>query len=247
MAFDVIPNEDLPQFTVLTSYHVERLGQYPVCLATFAECVYLTAPPVSVTATEDLNGDGLKEILTVTAWSGSAESDVLNKYLKGPTGALIGQITSASLEQVTAAVLGPSGSVITPAVNQMKVTLTPAPATDIVGSNIAIITQNPVGALCYKQAGNGRRWTVSVDGSVPAQMQRMITMLGTIYFKAVKFALDALNVTKTDAEVQAAIQACALQGNNIDSIFGSEGDQLEIDRRAGTLVGFTSPGAPTIS
>lgn len=246
MAFDIAQDGETPKFTVLSQYSVERTGQYPVARATFEECVYMMDGPATVTLAEDLDGDGHKETLTVPGL-GEVPS-MATRVLCTQDSTVVGTISNAVITVVTPAVVDGTGIVITPAVHSAKLTLGTPPSTDLTGVKVGVVKRMPVGTPAYRRARAGKTWQIVMDGANPQSMQQMATMLGKIYFNAVKAALTALGVSKTDAEISAALQMLASQGTNIDGIFAAVGEALEITRRSGGVPFLTVFGdAPVVT
>jgi hypothetical protein len=243
MAFEIIQDKEQPKFTVLSSYTVERVGEFPICRATFTECVYLTNAFVRAASVDDADGDGATErIIVPQAWNLTAQQ-LEGQYLTNKNNVILGQIVSAEIVNIPAST--DDEGVVTPAVHEVRLAMNAPQSPSVAGTKVAVIKRMPTGALAYRKAQSGKEWSISLNGAEPAHLARMVTMLGAIYFKAIKSALGVFGVDKTDAEIFAALQTLAYQGINIDGLFAEAGDQLELDRRAGDLVGNVTPDAPT--
>lgn len=221
MAFEPIIDIEQPKFSLVSQYTVTRYGKYPVVRVGYIECVHLLGPDVPIVAAS-ANEEG--EYTTITVDGYTDDPSVVGRTLAWPDSTVIGTVTDTTTT--------PEGTVLT-----LSVPLPVSP----VGQSVALVEMMPVGTLAYRPSRNGKQWELAVDGSDPLAMQRMGQMLGTVYVKAGMLLLQQLGVTTvTVAQVQAAVQALAATGTNIDGLLAQEGEKLEQDRRQG-LVPFIKP------
>lgn len=221
MAFSIAPNNEAPKYTVLSKYEVYRIGAFPSATATFTECVYDLDGPAIVQSATDLDEDGLLETLSIPGLVG----------VGGLVGRKLCYADSTEIGRIATAVV----SEIAPGVSTVTITLVTPPTVDLTGARIGVCKVMPVGTPVYRRARGGKEWSIRLDGANGVAMQRMIQMLGAIYFVAAKSVIVALGVSKTDAEIVGALNALAANLVNIDGIFAAQGETLEQDRRTGAL------------
>jgi hypothetical protein len=220
---------EAPVFALVSQYTVGRINQYPSVRVTFDEVVYLPEMTVIVDEALDANADNLFEKLRIAAWADQEELVGRELCLKNST--YLGKIVTA--EKVTPPEDDP----------YLEITLDNGFALDLSGEEIVLIAKMPVGTNAYRRARAGLRWELYLDGSNPMAMTRMTTMLGRVYFKALKAGLMQLGINSvSDAQILMAVQALAAQGINIDGLLAQEGEQLELDRAAGEPTGVLAFG-----
>ena len=221
MAFSIAPHVEAPKYTVLSKYEVYRIGQFPTAMATFTECVYELDGPAIVQSATDSNSDGLKDTLVIPGLA--SVTSLVGRKLCYADSTEIGKIATAVVSESS------------PGVNTVTITLVVAPTVDLTGVKVGACKVMAVGTPVYRRAVGGKEWSIYLDGTKGVAMTRMIQMLGAIYFVAAKTVLVALGVSKTDGEIVAALDALAATQTNIDGIFAAQGENLELERRLGTL------------
>lgn len=134
-------------------------------------------------------------------------------------------------------------SILTPATYDLRLTVD-APVTLPTGAPVALVAQTLVGTPAYRRADGGRAWELTLSGGQPDAMTRMTTMLGTAFVVAGSELLSELSATLgatatlgsvTADQVSAAVTALGEKGRNLDGYLAEQGEQLEEDRRAGSL------------
>lgn len=93
---------------------------------------------------------------------------------------------------------------------------------------------NALGMPLHEPLPGRERWALELSAADDAQKSRMMELLGAIYVAAGANLLAALGISKTVAEIQAAVEALAGTGVNMDALIAQAFEQLELDRRAGT-------------
>lgn len=243
MAFDLPNDQDAPKFTVVSAYGVSRLGRAPSATVALSEVAYSFTAQATVDSTEDLDGDGLHEVLHIGGFGNLSAAGLVGKPLALPDSTDLGLVAAATSVVVTPAQTDASGAVLTPAVLSMTLTMgTPSPA-DLAGQTIGLVLTNSFGGPVYRHPTRGREWTLCLNGSNPADFARMQQAMGTILATALTEGLRVMEIEATPERIQDAVVALAGQGITIDSIWSDVAQQIELARRAGTYVPSTIMGS----
>lgn len=236
MAFDVNrSSQETPQYTVVSSYEVHRLGQFPAVRVAYEECVFLTDDGV-VEAVADDSGDGALDTIIVPALGG--RTDLVGRDVVTEAGALVGKVLS--VQQIEATPAGTDGAGIPVlATYKARITLNSVVSATLVGAKVGVVKKMPVGTTAYRRAKGGKRWETLLTGQNPSSMEYIKNMLGTAYFTAVRLALVELGLSAgvSDAQLVTALNALAAKGTNIDGILAQQAEKMERDRVAGTVAG----------
>lgn len=216
MAINVPNTRENPQFVVVSDYSVQRLGKYPLVAAGFEECVYLTGTPLPVLAHDT------SDVLVVAPFAGAAES--VGAKVLDPASNVLGEVTAA--QEVTT---GEGEEAVTLVHLTLDTPVSPTP------DDLRLVERLPTGADAYRRARSGNRWILQLDGTHPTQMARIASMLVTAYMNAVTAVLDKLQLSVDPQDLAAAILELAGEGVTVDAILAEQAEQMEMDRRAGTL------------
>lgn len=241
MAFE-LPGDvaDVPKYTIVSSYAVNRMGPSPTATLGLMEVSYVFALQAPVDAAQDLDGDGKFEVLQVNGLA--SLGDVTGKQLALADSTNVSIVKSATVTTVTPAVVDAQGIVTTPAVLALTLTLTtPSPA-DLTGQTVGIVQTNAMNGPTYRKPTRGREWTLVLNSAVPGDLARMSQAMGSMYVSAVAQALAAMEINSPMSQIETVVQDLALEGINIDSIWADQGAQVELDRRAKTFTPSTTMG-----
>lgn len=221
MAFSVAAAPVIPKFSVISEYSVFRIGLVPTARVVIQECIYILEQPTTIISSVDVDGDGKFEVITVSGWAG-----VIGRTVSLADSTKVGVITAASE--------------VSP---NVQITLDTGSETRLDGQQVFLVVQMPVGTPAYQPAELGRRWELFIDGSNPDAMARLSLILGTVHVEAALAVLTALgNSTITQAQVAAAVQGLAAKAINIDGLIADQAEQLELDRRAGSVPWLSATG-----
>jgi hypothetical protein len=221
---------------------VYRIGEYPLIRIKYDECVYVTDTfdVLNVSSSDSGSTYDIFEIPDL-----SNHSDITNYIVVDSTGSVIGNVTSLNTTKLTDEVLvtdeaGVTSS-YTPATYTAHLEVSGSITTDLTGESIGIVKKNPVGTDSYRRSIGGMSWILELNGSKSESMSRISTMLGTVYFSALKSGIAELieNVGDvslseiTDSNILTAVTQLAQKETNIDGILAKQGENLELDRRSG--------------
>lgn len=242
MAFAVADKSEFPIHTLLSEYHVYRSGNYPIVRIKYDEVVYLTENFTVKTAT--YSSGSLYDVLEIPDLAN--HTDITNSLVTNSTGSEIGEVLSFETVELSPEVreTDSTGVVInyTPAVYTAYVTLKVGVSTDLSGKTIGIVKKMPIGTNAFRKSVGGMEWSLILDGSNPTAMQKISSMLGTVFFSSVKKGIEQLISSKsgsaqlssiTDADIFSVVQTLAANQINADSILAEQGELLELDRRSG--------------
>lgn len=235
MAMAALATRIPPKFALVSSYTVNRIGKYPMVNVAYMECNYLLGSTLVISASEDLDADGLAEVLTV---QDLGTASLVGHVLADKSSNDVAVITAFERVEVTPETTTTDGAgvtVTTPATYAAKLTLSVGLSAAQLAVPMAVVEKMPVGTNAYANAPDGAQWNISLYGSNPLAMQEMGNLLGGAYFAAAKAIIAQLGLTATDAQILGAIQALAAQGTNLDGFLAQQGEALEAKRQAGTL------------
>lgn len=242
MAIEVALQKDAPEFTTVASYEVTRLTGSLFMRTTMTE-TRRGWVPIAVLAAVDANADGVFEELHVQPAANIMVADpaqLVGRTIVDEHLATVGVVgTAAAVAAVPASPENPTG---TP--GYWTLTLTSGGLASAAPVSLQATQLNPFGIQVQNPANGGRSWQFVLSSDSPAQLARMESMLANVQAALVAAALTALGVTKTPAEIQAAVGAMFAAGASIDSLIASEMEKLEEDRRSGAFTGATVLGSP---
>lgn len=233
MAFGVAEDREVPDATLVEEYSVYRLGREAILKVSYVEVVFDTEPFVEVTLAEDLDSDGLFEVLTIPSWRG--RTDLVGRELFGVDKQSIGVVAS-----FTDASVDGQGVETTPA----KITLASGLATSTGFQTTLRRTMIGIDVPAYRLARGGRRWEIHFSTGSELGATLVQQLMGTAYFNAAKAVLDVMGVSYTVESLTSAIQATS---ENIDSFIAAQGEFVEEQRRAGALSWMVPFGSPPLT
>lgn len=215
MALDPIPDREIPRFTHVADYTVQRLGRFPQVRVTLEETVYLTD-----LVTEAVTGDIILAPRTL------AISDP----------AWVAQGTALLSRLVCDGGLAPLGTIVEVTVVEDSLLVTLDQDLTGVPTQIHLVAETPTSPHAYRRARAGKSWTIVLDSGIPEQATLLRHLMGTVYLAAAQELLAELGITTvTTPELLTALSALAARGRNIDTFLTEQGEHLELVRRAGTL------------
>ena len=214
MSIPVLRSKE-PVSNTLHSFTLFRLGPRPVLHMRFVETDWVYEPAALITAAEQL-ASGKWNHLVIPTWSTRTDYIGRSVVLADKHDVVIGKIASINTDTGV-------------------VHLTAGVDNDLTGVTVTVRTVNSLGQNALDQIQGGRDWTLALDSGNPAHFQRMQTIMVRPNVMFAIQVLDALGISRTPAEVQAAVEELARQGMTVEILLTQEFEQLEMDRRAGTI------------
>lgn len=203
-------------FNTLHSFTPNRLGLAPSLHVRFMETNWMYEATATIEGATQM-ASGLWNHLVIPAWTNDPAS---NRDLTG---------RDILLASDLATVIGNVSMV------DDTVHLTAGYATNPTGLSVTARMVNTLGIEALDQIQGGHDWTLILDTGNADHFSRLQTAQvrpGTIYAMQV---LGALGLTKTAAEVQAAVVGLAQGGVTIETVLTEEMEKIELERRDGTL------------
>lgn len=235
MAMAALATKILPKFALVSSYTVNRIGKVPNVTVAYQECGYLLGDTLVISASEDVDADGLAEVLTV---QDLGTTSLVGRLVADKASNDVATITAYERVVVTPETTTTDANGVTtttPATYASKLTLSAGLTAAALAVPMAVVEKMPVGTTAYQPLPDGSGWTISLYGGNPQAMQEMGNLLGGAYFQSAKAVIAKLGLTVADADLMSAIQALAAEGTNIDGFLAQQGEAIEQKRQAGNL------------
>ena len=207
---------EVPQHTTVGAYTVQRLGVAPSFSVTMVETV------------DDLWSATVTEMVPCGTPGEYAGVRVPMSDFSGLVGQPVLLADSTEVGVVASVAMAPSQLLFSTPVT-----------TDYTGQTLHVQRLNAFGIPAHRAARQGVNRTLSLSSANADQFTRMQQLMGAAHVNAVLVVLAALGISKTPAEVQAAVASAS---DNLESILATQFEQLELERRAGTFVGLPMGG-----
>lgn len=227
MSIAVVNTTEAPEQTTVGSFSIQRLGVYPSMTVTLVETV---ADRCIDTVTGMVLADpAVPGVFSGVTLSTASVEGIVGQPVTKPDATVVGTVDSVSVTL-------PGPTVAT------QVLFTTTTTEDLTGVTLTIQRKNTFGVDALRGARQGRMYDLMLTSTDSAQLSRMQQLMGSAHVKAVMVTLAQLGVSKTVAEVQAAVMAAS---DNLESILATEFEGLELERRGGTFVGRSVGNVPT--